>query len=115
MGVSAGLRKKNPKIKIIEAQPEKGHTIQGLKNMGEAVVPEIYNPKEISQSIIIKSSEAYEMGRKIVLEEGIFIGMSSGAAMIAALEVIKNLKEGVVVVVFPDRGDKYLSTSLFQV
>jgi cysteine synthase B len=83
--------------------------------MGEAVVPDIYDPKKIDQSIIINSQEAYAMARRIVLEEGIFVGMSSGAAMIAALEVIKDINEGVVVVVFPDRGEKYLSTSLFQI
>jgi cysteine synthase B len=104
MGVGETLRKKNPNIKIIEAHPEKGHTIQGLKNMGEAVVPDIYDPTKIDQSIIIKSSEAYAMARRIVLEEGIFVGMSSGAALIAALQVANEINEGLIVVIFPDRG-----------
>ena len=83
--------------------------------MEEAIVPEIYDPSKIDHSILIESEEAFAMARKIVAEEGIFVGMSSGAAMIAALDVIKNLKSGLVVVIFPDRGEKYLSTNLFDV
>jgi len=113
MGVGMGLREKNPDIKIIEAHPVKGHYIQGLKNMEEAIVPEIYDPSQIDHSIMVESEEAFEMARKIVAEEGIFIGMSSGAAMLAALKVIETLDSGLVVVIFPDRGEKYLSTNLF--
>ena len=115
MGVGKGLREKNSNIKIIEAQPVKGHYIQGLKNMEEAIVPEIYEPSQIDCSIMIDSEEAFDMARKIVAEEGIFVGMSSGAAMLAALKVIETLDSGFVVVIFPDRGEKYLSTNLFEV
>jgi cysteine synthase B len=115
MGVGMGLKKKNPKIQIIEAQPVKNHYIQGLKNMQEAIVPEIYDPEEIDRHVMIESEEAFEMARSIVRQEGIFVGMSSGAAMLAALDVIKDLKEGFVVVLFADRGEKYLSTDLFKV
>ena len=115
MGVGMGLKEKNPDIKIIEAHPVKGHYIQGLKNMEEAIVPEIYDPSKIDHSILIESEEAFEMATKIVAEEGIFVGMSSGAAMLAALKVIKTLESGFVVVIFPDRGEKYLSTDLFKV
>ena len=114
MGVGMGLKDKNPKIQIVEAHPEKGHYIQGLKNMEEAIVPEIYDPSQIDRSIMIESEEAFAMARQIVLQEGIFVGMSSGAAMIAALECIKELDCGLVVVAFPDRGEKYLSTALFD-
>lgn len=114
MGVGMGLKSKNPDIQIIEAHPVKGHYIQGLKNMQEAIVPEIYDPSKIDRSILIETEEAFAMARTIVAQEGIFVGMSSGAAMIAALECIKELDEGFVVVVFPDRGEKYLSTSLFD-
>jgi len=113
MGVGKALKEKNPDIKIVEAHPVKGHYIQGLKNMEEAIVPEIYDPSQIDHSILIESEQAFEMARKIVAEEGIFVGQSSGAAMIAALEVIKTLDSGLVVVIFPDRGEKYLSTNLF--
>jgi len=115
MGVGMGLRENNPAIKIVEAHPVKGHYIQGLKNMEEAIVPEIYDPEQIDISVLIESEEAFEMSRRIVHEEGIFVGMSSGAAMIAALNVARELREGFIVVLFPDRGEKYLSTDLFEV
>lgn len=114
MGVGMGLKKKNPEIEIVEAQPVAGHYIQGLKNMQEAIVPEIYDSTKIDRRIMIETDAAFEMARTIVSREGIFVGMSSGAALLAALELIKGLEEGFVVVVFPDRGDKYLSTNLFN-
>jgi len=115
MGVGKMLKEHNPAIKIIEAQPVKGHYIQGLKSMAEAIVPEIYDENEIDESILIDTEDAYEMARRIVVEEGIFVGMSSGAAMLAALQVADEIAEGVIVTIFPDRGEKYLSTNLFQV
>lgn len=114
MGVGMGLKDKNPKIQIVEAHPVKGHYIQGLKNMEEAIVPEIYDPSKIDRTVMIESEEAFAMARAIVLQEGIFVGMSSGAAMIAALECIREIDEGFVVVSFADRGEKYLSTALFD-
>ncbi|MCL2817374.1 MAG: cysteine synthase family protein [Clostridiales bacterium] len=115
MGVGMMLKEKNPLIEIIEAQPVKGHYIQGLKNLGEAIVPEIYDINEIDESILIDTEEAYEMARRIVREEGIFVGMSSGAAMLAAVRKAEKLEGGVMVVIMPDRGEKYLSTDLFRV
>ncbi|OHT04901.1 cysteine synthase family protein [Tritrichomonas foetus] len=114
MGVGKALKEKNPNIKIIEAQPEKGHTIQGLKNMEEAIVPKIYDPSLVDQHIIIESEAAFAVARRIVAEESLFVGMSSGAAMKAVLNVVPTLNEGCVVVIFPDRGEKYLSTKLFE-
>lgn len=114
MGVGMGLKAKNPAIQIVEAHPVQGHYIQGLKNMQEAIVPEIYDPSQIDRRVMIESEDAFAMARKIVAQEGIFVGMSSGAAMMAALECIKDMEEGFVVVVFPDRGEKYLSMGLFQ-
>ena len=114
MGVGMGLKNKNPAIRIIEAHPVMGHYIQGLKNMQEAIVPEIYDPSKIDRTVMIESEAAFEMSRAIVLQEGIFVGMSSGAAMLAAMECIKDLEEGLVVVLFADRGEKYLSTNLFN-
>jgi cysteine synthase B len=113
MGVGMGLKNRNPDIQIVEAHPVRGHYIQGLKNMEEAIVPEIYDPKRIDRTVMIESEAAFEMSRAIVLQEGIFVGMSSGAAMLAALECIKDMKDGFVVVLFADRGEKYLSTNLF--
>ncbi|HRX15752.1 MAG TPA: cysteine synthase family protein [Spirochaetota bacterium] len=113
MGVGKGLKEKNPNIKIVEAHPEKGHYIQGLKNMEEAIVPEIYDPSMVDCSVMVRTDVAFAAARQIVLKEGIFAGMSSGAALYAALEVAHKIREGVVVMIFPDRGEKYLSTDLF--
>jgi cysteine synthase len=115
MGVGMMLKERNPQVKIIEAQPVKGHYIQGLKSLEEAIVPEIYDIREIDESILIDTEEAYAMARRVVSEEGIFVGMSSGAAMIAALTIAERLQEGLIVVIFPDRGEKHLSTDLFLV
>ena len=113
MGTAKRLRELNPDIKIIEAHPVRGHYIQGLKNMEEAIVPDIYDPAMIDISIMVDSEEAFEMARRIVREEGIFCGMSSGAAMLAALRVAEMIDRGFIVCIFPDRGEKYLSTKLF--
>jgi S-sulfo-L-cysteine synthase (O-acetyl-L-serine-dependent) len=114
MGVGKALRENNPKIKIVCAHPVKGHYIQGLKNMEEAIVPSIYEPSEIDETINVETEVAFEMARQIVKKEGIFVGMSSGAAMYAAVEVAKKIKSGIIVVIFPDRGEKYLTTDLFR-
>ena len=114
MGVGKALKENNPRIKIVEAQPVKGHYIQGLKNMEEAIVPSIYDPSKIDETIMVETEAAFEMTRQIVKKEGIFVGMSSGAAMYAAIEVAKRVKSGRMVVIFPDRGEKYLSTDLFH-
>lgn len=114
MGVSRFLRAMKPDIKVVCAHPIKGHYIQGLKNMEEAIVPEIYNPALIDTQEMIESEEAIEMARQIIAQEGIFAGMSSGAAMIAALRTAQKIERGNIVVVFPDRAEKYLSTKMFE-
>jgi cysteine synthase B len=114
MGVGKALKEHNPKIKIVCAHPVKGHYIQGLKNMEEAIVPSIYDPSQIDITVMVETETAYEMTRQIVAKEGIFVGMSSGAAMYAAIEISKKIKTGTIVVIFPDRGEKYLSTNLFK-
>ena len=115
MGVGMGLKQKNASIKVVEAHPVAGHYIQGLKSMEEAIVPSLYDPGKIDISIQVETEAAFEMSRRIVAEEAIFVGMSSGAAMLAALEVVKTLDSGTVLVMLPDRGEKYLSTTLFKV
>jgi len=114
MGVSKRLKKYNPKIKIIGVEPFLGHKIQGLKNMKEAYKPGIYDKTQLDKKINVKDEDAYEMARKIAKQEGIFAGMSSGAAMSGALKITKSLKKGLVVVLFPDSGERYLSTNLFN-
>lgn len=114
MGIGMGLKENDPRIKVVEAQPVKGHYIQGLKNMEEAIVPSIYDPSFIDEHIMIDTEEAFAVSRRIVSEEGIFVGMSSGAAMLAALKIAERIDSGRIVVIFPDRGEKYLSTTLFD-
>ena len=114
MGVSRFLRAMKPDIKVVCAHPIKGHYIQGLKNMGEAIVPQIYNPALIDTQEMIESEEAIEMAQEIIAKEGISAGMSSGAAMLAALRTAKMIEKGNIVVVFPDRAEKYLSTKMFE-
>ncbi|MCK4745338.1 pyridoxal-phosphate dependent enzyme, partial [Candidatus Parcubacteria bacterium] len=114
MGVSSCLKKYNPKIKIICAEPVKKHYIQGLKNMEEAIVPAIYDKNIIDEFILIESEKAFKTARQIIKQEGIFVGMSSGAAMLAAIKISKKIKRGDIVTIFPDRGEKYLSTNLFK-
>ncbi len=114
MGVGQVLREHNPNVKIVCAHPVKGHYIQGLKNMEEAIVPSIYDPSKIDVTIMVETEAAYEMARQIVKQEGIFVGMSSGAALYAAVETAKRIERGTMVVIFPDRGEKYLSTRLFK-
>lgn len=113
MGVGKALKEHDPRIKTVSAHPVKGHYIQGLKNMEEAIVPAIYDPTQIDTTIMVETEAAYEMARQIVKREGIFVGMSSGAAMYASIEIAKQIDSGVVVTIFPDRGEKYLSTGLF--
>jgi len=114
MGLSRFLRTMKPDIKVVCAHPIKGHYIQGLKNMEEAIVPQIYQPELIDVQEMIESEEAIDMARNIIAREGIFAGMSSGAAMIAALRTAEKIESGNIVVVFPDRAEKYLSTTMFD-
>jgi len=114
MGVSKYLKEKNPKIKIVAVEPIMGHKIQGLKNMHEAIVPAIYNEEYWDEKIVVEDDLAYQTSRRLALEEGIFVGMSSGAAAAGALQISKKLDKGTIVVILPDRGDRYLSTTLFK-
>ena len=115
MGVGRYLKERNSGVKIVCAHPVKGHYIQGLKNMEEAIVPSIFDPSRISETVMVETEVAFEMTRRIVRKEGIFVGMSSGAAMYAAVEIAGRIKSGTIIVIFPDRGEKYLSTDLFEV
>ena len=108
-GVSARLKENNKEIKIIGVEPYIGHKIQGLKNMKEAYKPGIYDKKLLDEKVNIKDEDAYETARKLAKQEGIFVGMSSGAAMFVALQKVRELKHGLVVVLLPDGGEKYLA------
>jgi len=115
MGVSKRLKEYNPDIKIVGVEPYLGHKIQGLKNMKEAYRPEIFKKTRLDKIVNIEDEEAFEMTRKLAKKEGLFVGMSSGAAMVIAGKVAETMAEGTIVVIFPDGGERYLSTPLFTV
>ncbi|MGD0572858.1 MAG: cysteine synthase family protein [Sedimentisphaerales bacterium] len=114
MGTGKFLREKNKNVKIIGIEPTPHHTIQGLKNMTESIVPAIYKRDKLDDVMIMEDDEAYEMTRRLAAEEGIFAGISSGAAVAGAAKIAKKIKSGTVVTIICDRGDRYLSTSLFR-
>ena len=114
MGTGKFLREKKPEVRIIGVEPTLGHTIQGLKNMHESIVPKIYREENLTEKITIEDGEAFEATRLLVQKEGIFVGLSSGAAMAGALKVAEALSAGTIVVILPDRGDRYLSVTQFK-
>jgi len=114
MGTGRFLKEQSSDIRIIGVEPTLGHTIQGLKNMQEAIVPEIYKKVELDEIMAMPDQEAYAIARRLANEEGIFAGISSGAAVAGALRAAKEMKSGVVVTIIPDRGDRYISTMLFR-
>jgi cysteinyl-tRNA synthetase len=115
MGVSKRLREMNPSVRIVGVEPYLGHRIQGLKNMKEAYRPGIYDKSLLDGKVNVEDEAAFEMAREAARREGLFVGMSSGAALHAALELVRSLDEGLVVVLLPDGGERYLSTALFTV
>ena len=115
MGNCRRLKEHNPNIVVKALEPESAfHGIEGLKHMSSSIVPGIYKEEELDGKVPLPTEESYEMAKRLAREEGLFVGQSSGAAMWGALEVARKLEEGVVVTVFPDGGDKYLSTALWR-
>ncbi len=115
MGLSRRLKEFNQNISVIGVEPYLGHRLQGLKNMKEAYLPGLFEKNRLDEKINIEDEPAFEMTRRLAREEGLMVGMSSGAAMVVAAETAKQLDEGTLVVVFPDGGERYLSTPLFDV
>src|SRR5438128_9551681 len=116
VGVGRRLRKFNPSIKLISFQPNSPfHGLEGLKHMDSAIVPAIYDPTLADEDLRIDTEHAYRMVRRLAREEGLLAGISSGAAMVATLHVARRLDRGVVVTVFPDGAEKYLSESFWTV
>jgi cysteine synthase B len=115
MGVGLALKEKMAHVKIVSAHPVRGHYIQGLKNLEEAIVPAIYSAENVDRHIMIETEDAFELARETARAEGILVGMSSGAALFAARTIAQEIESGVIVTIFPDRGEKYLSTDLFRV
>jgi len=115
MGLTRRMKEYNPDIRIVGVEPYLGHKIQGLKNMKEAYRPEIFEKNLLDEIVNIDDEEAFEMTRRLAREEGIFVGMSSGAALVIARKKAEELTHGTIVVIFPDGGERYLSTELFAV
>jgi len=115
MGTGRYLRERNPLVQLVAVQPDDAlHGIEGLKHMESSIVPAIYDEHLLDQKLLVNTEEAFDMTRRMAAEEGIFAGPSSGAAMLGALRLAETLDRGVIVVVFPDGGDKYLTTSLWK-
>lgn len=119
-GTAMGLAKRlheHPGVKVCAIEPFAGHKIQGLKNMHESYPPGIYNKKALDQILRVEDEEAFECCRQLARQEGLFVGMSSGAALAGSLKLAASLeaegKSGYIVVIFPDGGERYLSTPLF--
>ncbi len=113
MGLCAWYSEHHPNVRIVAVEPHLGHKIQGLKNMKESYKPGIFDKNIPDQVVRVDDDDAFDMARKLASHEGILVGMSSGAAMSAALDYMENIKKGLVVVILPDGGERYLSTPLF--
>ncbi|OGP28610.1 MAG: cysteine synthase [Deltaproteobacteria bacterium RIFOXYA2_FULL_42_10] len=115
MGTGRRLKEFNPAIQVIAVEPATPlHGLEGLKHMATSIVPGIYHEEKLDGKVPAPTEESYDMAKRLAREEGLFVGQSSGAAMWAGLQVAKKLKEGVIVILFPDGGDRYLSTRLWD-
>ncbi|MFO7619344.1 MAG: PLP-dependent cysteine synthase family protein [Thermoplasmata archaeon] len=114
MGVSSTLKKYNPKIRIVGVMPRPDTRIQGLKNLIMQNVPGVFSPDKLDDIIHVEDEEAFDMARRLTTEEGIFSGMSCGAAMHVAAEMSRKNDKQVIVVLLPDGGEKYISTELYN-
>ena len=115
MGAGRRLHEADRRIQVIAVEPDAPlHGIEGLKHMATSIVPGIYDPSAHDQKIEVSTEAGYALARRLAREEGLFVGESAGAALDAALRVAQGLREGVIVVIAPDAGDRYLSTPLWR-
>jgi len=113
MGCSRRLKELKPEIQVVAVEPHLGHKIQGLKSLKEAYVPGIFDKRLVDQKVNVADEDAFEMARHVAKVEGMLVGMSAGAVVFAALKLAESLEQGVIVVILPDFGERYLSTELF--
>lgn len=115
VGVAKHLKEFNPKIRAVAVEPEKINRIDGLKNLSQAAsAPKVYDPKVVDETTVVSDIEAFNTARILAKTEGLFLGISSGAAVAVALKKAREMKSGDIVVISADRGEKYLSTDLFK-
>jgi cysteine synthase B len=114
MGCSEFFKEQNPAIQIVGCQPTEGSSIPGIRRWPAEYVPKIFDPKKVDEVMDISQQEAEETCRQLAQQEGIFAGVSSGGAAAAALRLSHEMKEGVIVFIACDRGDRYLSSGLFE-
>ncbi len=115
MGLSRRLKEFNPDIRIVGVEPYLGHKLQGLKNMKEAYEPGLFEKERLDKKVNVDDEDAFEMTRQLARHEGLLVGMSSGAGMAIAAQEARQMTSGTIVVIFPDGGERYLSTPLFTV
>lgn len=114
MGTGRYLRSVKPSVQVVGVEPVTGHTIQGLKNMTESIVPAIYHEDQLDHKEMVEDGEAFETTKLLAQKEGLFVGTSAGAAVAVALRLARSIDRGNIVVILPDRGDRYLSTMQFR-
>jgi cysteine synthase B len=115
VGAARRLKEYNPEIKCVSFEPDSPfHGLEGMKHMASAIVPEIYDPTIADENLGASTEEAYDMVKRLAREEGILVGLSAGAAVATSLRVAREIQSGVIVTVFPDGADKYLSESFWE-
>jgi cysteine synthase B len=114
MGIGRYLKELNPSIQVIAVEPDDAlHGLEGLKHMASSIVPGIYHEEKLDGKIAVSTEDAYSMVYRLSQEEGVLVGQSSGAALYAALKLARKIRSGTIATIFPDFGDKYLSTNLW--
>ena len=115
MGTGKRIKEIKPSVKVVALEPSQPfHGLEGLKHMASSIVPGIYDPKAYDQNIPIDTDESYEWVKRLARQEGVLCGLSSGGAMAGCVQLAKQIKQGCIVTIFPDSGDKYLSTRVWE-
>jgi cysteine synthase B len=114
MGTSTYLKEKNPNIQIVGAQPSDGSQIPGIRKWPQEYLPKIFDSSKVDRIVEVSEAEARAMTKRLALEEGVFAGMSSGGSVVTAIKLADEMESGVIVAIICDRGDRYLSSDLFD-
>jgi cysteine synthase B len=112
-GVSRHLKRMNPAVRIVGAQPSEGSRIPGIRKWPEAYLPKIYDPSNVDELVLVSQADAEAMARRMAREEGLFAGISAAGACWVALQIAQQVDNATIVFIVCDRGDRYLSTGVF--